>query len=259
MIEPTHDVARDLVLANRILANEGVLDGFGHVSARCPADDERYLLSRSRSPQLVSEDDICEFDLDSKPMRDFGKPYYVERVIHGCAYRARADVRAVCHLHATPVLPFASAGLAIVPVMHVGAVIGQEIPIWDARDEFGDTDMLVSTLDQGHSLARALGSHWTVLMRRHGAVVVGRSVREVVFRAVHLKLNAEVQLQAQALGTVSPLSDREIELSAEVNLKPSVQGRVWEYWVSRLPDTEPPRSREHGLKTPPPALARTIA
>jgi HCOMODA/2-hydroxy-3-carboxy-muconic semialdehyde decarboxylase len=123
-----------------------------------------------------------------------------------------------------------------VPVLHVGAVIGGEVPFWDARDEFGDTDMLVSTLAQAHSLARALGPHWVVILRRHGAVVVGRSLREVVFRAVHLKLNAEVQLQAQALGSLTTLSPKEIELSAEVNLRPTVQERLWDYWVLRLPE-----------------------
>lgn len=224
----------DLVLANRILSNEGVLDGFGHVSSRHPGVPERFLISRSRSPQFVGRDDICEFDSESRPVRDYGVPYYAERVIHGCVYKARPEVRAVCHLHAAPVLPFANTGVPIRPVLHVGAVIGFDVPFWDARDEFGDTDMLVATLDQGRSLARALGPNWTVLMRRHGAVVVGRSVREVVFRAINLKLNAEVQLQAQALGVLSPLTEVEVELSAEANLRPAVQDRTWEYWSSRL-------------------------
>ncbi len=234
------ETENDLVLANWILSNEGVLDGFGHVSARNPDDRGRYLLSRSRSPQFVSADDLCEFDLDSRPVQDFGKPYYAERVIHGCTYRARPDVLAVCHLHAASVLPFANTGIPLVPVLHVGAVIGQVVPFWDARDEFGDTDMLVSTLEQGHSLARSLGPNWALLIRRHGAVVAGRSVREVVFRAINLKLNAEVQLQAQSLGSVSSLSDREIELSAEVNLRQTVQDRTWEYWTSRLSATARP-------------------
>jgi HCOMODA/2-hydroxy-3-carboxy-muconic semialdehyde decarboxylase len=229
-------IGRDLALANRILANEGVLDGFGHVSARHPDDPGRFLLSRSRSPGLVDEGDIREFDLDARPLREDGAHHYAERVIHACAYRARPDVRAVCHLHAAPVLPFACTGIPLVPVVHVGALIGHEVPLWDSRDEFGDTDLLVSTLDQGRSLARALGSGWVVLMRRHGAVVAGRSLREAVFRAIALKLNAEAQLQAQAIGRTSPLTAAEVDLSAEANLRQGVLGRLWEYWCSRLRD-----------------------
>ena len=217
-----------------------VLDGFGHVSARHATDPDRFLISRSRSPQFVQPRDICEFNLDSCPVQDGGGPHYAERVIHGCVYRARPDVIAVCHLHAPSVLPFANSGTPIVPVLHLGALIGTCVTFWDARDGFGDTDMLVSTLEQGHSLARALGPHWAVLMRRHGAVVAGRSVREVVFRAVCLKLNAEVQLQTHALGGVSRLTEAEVELSAAANLRQSVQDRVWEYWSSRLaPVAEP--------------------
>jgi len=237
---PTVDkTIEDLVLANSVLSYEGVLDAFGHVSARHPHHSEHYLLSRSRSPELVAPEDICEFDLTSNPVRDYQTSYYAERVIHGCIYQARPDVHAVCHLHAESVLPFANTGVPIRPVLHVGAVVGETVPIWDARDEFGDTNMLVSTLEQGHSLARTIGPHWAALLRRHGAVVVGRTIREVVFRAIHLKLNAEVQLQAAALGQISPLTAREIELSAEVNLRPMVQDRTWEYWTSRLP--HPPR------------------
>jgi HCOMODA/2-hydroxy-3-carboxy-muconic semialdehyde decarboxylase len=201
---------------------------------RHPVHPDRYLLSRSRSPELVEADDICEFDMDSRPVRETGHRYYAERVIHGCLYAARPDVGAVCHLHAPSVLPFANTGIPIVPVLHVGAVLGFEIPFWDARDEFGDTDMLVSTLAQGHSLAAAAGSGWAVIMRRHGAVVAGVNVRDTVFRAINLKLNAEVQIQAQALGQISPLTRAEVEMSSSVNLKPVVQERTWEYWASRL-------------------------
>lgn len=227
-------VVEELVVANRILANEAVLDGFGHVSSRHPAHPERFLISRSRSPELVEPADIHEFDLDSRPVRTDGTPHYAERVIHGCVYRERPDVTAVCHLHAAPVLPFASTGTAIVPVVHVGAVVGGRIPVWDARDAFGPTDLLVSSLEQGRSLALALGDASAVLMRRHGAVVVGRSLRELVFRAISLKLNAEVQLRAQLLGEISPLTEAEIELAAAANLRPSVLARTWEYWSARL-------------------------
>ena len=234
-----HSAARerlidDLVTANHILANEGVLDGFGHVSARDPEDGQRFLLSRSRSPSLVEHDDIRVFDLDSRPMQTDTAANYSERVIHGCAYRARPDVMAVCHFHAGSVLPFANTGTKIQPVVHLGALMGHDVAMWDARDEFGSTSMLVSTLDQGHSLARALGQNWSLVLRRHGAMVVGRSLPELVFRSIVMMLNAEVQLRAQSIGEISPLTDDEIDLSTAANLQPSVQQRVWDYWCSRL-------------------------
>jgi len=232
--EHVGDVIEHLVRANHILSNEGVLDIFGHVSARDPIDPSLFLLSRSCSPLLVERRDICAFALDGTPVRDFGVRHYAERVIHACMYELREDVHAVCHLHANAILPFANTGADIVPVLHVGAVIGRRVPHWDSRDEFGDTNLLVSTLSEGRSLARALGPNWAVLMRRHGAVVVGRSIREVTFRAVHLCLNADVQLKAHALGRVSPLSKTEVDLAGDTNLQPSVLERAWDYWCARL-------------------------
>lgn len=225
---------QDIVDANHILANEGVLDGFGHVSARHPHHPDRFLISRSRSPALVAREDIVELDLDGEPLEPLKVGLYVERVIHGAFFRARPDVMAVSHHHAASVMPFCQTGVPIVPVFHVGAVIGETVPFWDSRDEFGDTNMLVETLDQAHSLARACGENWSVLLRRHGACNLGRSVREVVFRSVHLKQNAELQFQSQALGAVSPLTSTEIALAAQLNLGALVQTRLWDYWKGRL-------------------------
>ncbi len=229
----TDMVIADLVLANRILDREGVLDAFGHVSTRHPVDPQRYLLSRARSPAMVTAEDIFEFTLESQPVREASVRHYSERVIHGEILRVRPDVQAVCHLHSEPVLPFAVSGTPLVPVFHLGAVIGRRVGFWDSRDEFGDTNMLVSTAEQAQSLARALGRDWTVLLRRHGAVIVGRSIREVVFRSVQLKVNAGLQLRAAALGNVSPLTDREIELASEINLSGVGLERSWEYWCAR--------------------------
>ena len=225
---------QDIVDANHILANEGVLDGFGHVSARHPHHPDRFLISRSRSPALVAREDIVELDLDGEPLEPLKVGLYVERVIHGAFFRARPDVMAVSHHHAASVMPFCQTGVPIVPVFHVGAVIGETVPFWDSRDEFGDTNMLVETLDQAHSLARACGENWSVLLRRHGACNLGRSVREVVFRSVHLKQNAELQFQSQVLGAVSPLTSTEIALAAQLNLGALVQTRLWDYWKGRL-------------------------
>src|ERR1700704_5976474 len=152
-----------------MMANEGVVDAFGHVSMRHPTDPGRYLLSRSRSPALIEAGDILEFTLDSEPVAPATVGLYAERVIHGCIYQARPDVMAVCHHHAPAVMPCCIAGVPLVPVFHVAAVMGETVPFWDQRDEFGDSNLLVVTPEEGRSLARALGPHSAVLMRRDRA------------------------------------------------------------------------------------------
>jgi HCOMODA/2-hydroxy-3-carboxy-muconic semialdehyde decarboxylase len=228
------DLAAELALANRILAHEGVLDAFGHVSVRHPADPGRYLLSRSRSPLLVESADILEYTLDSEPVQPAKAPLYAERVIHGCIYQARSDVMAVCHHHAAAVMPFCVTGKPIAPVFHLGASIGEETPFWDQHDEFGDTNLLVVKQEEGHSLARALGRHAVVLMKRHGATVVGGGLKELVSRSIFLCQNAEYQLRAHTLGTPEPLHRGEIRLAGAINLMPGVVARTWEYWSTRL-------------------------
>jgi HCOMODA/2-hydroxy-3-carboxy-muconic semialdehyde decarboxylase len=227
------DLRCDLALASRILANEGVLDAFGHVSLRHPSDPGRYLLPRARSPQLVEPADVPEFTLDSEPAAD---RLFAERVIHGCIYAAREDVMAVCHHHAAAVLPFCVAGVPIVPVFHLGAAVGEDIQFWDQRDEFGDTNLLVAKPEEGRSLARALGAHPAVLMAHHGATVVGKDLRELVSRAIFMCQNAQYQLQAHLLGKVVPLSSGETRLAGSINAMPNVVERTWEYWTMRLAD-----------------------
>jgi HCOMODA/2-hydroxy-3-carboxy-muconic semialdehyde decarboxylase len=224
----------ELALASRILANEGVLDAFGHVSARHPTDPERYLLSRSRSPALVEPADILEYTLDSEPVRPPAAIQFAERVIHGCIYEARPDVMAVCHHHAPAVLPFCIAGVPIQPVFHVGAAVGANVPFWDQHDEFGDTNLLVVKPAEGRSLARALGEHNVVLMNRHGATVAGINLKALVSRSIFMCLNATYQLQAMALGAPQALHRGEVELAGAISLMPTVVTRTWEYWSMRL-------------------------
>jgi HCOMODA/2-hydroxy-3-carboxy-muconic semialdehyde decarboxylase len=228
------DLVAELALANRILAHERVLDAFGHVSVRHPADPGRYLLSRSRSPLLVEPADILEYTLDSEPVKPAKVQPYAERVIHGCIYQARSDVMAVCHHHAAAVMPFCVTGKPIAPVFHLGATIGEETPFWDQHDEFGDTNLLVVKQEEGYSLARALGRHAVVLMKRHGATVVGGGLKELVSRAIFLCQNAEYQMRAHMLGTPQPLHRGEIKLAGAINLMPGVVARTWEYWSTRL-------------------------
>ncbi|MBX6329587.1 MAG: class II aldolase/adducin family protein [Pseudolabrys sp.] len=236
-----------LARANRLIANEGVLDAFGHVSMRHPTDPTRYLLSRSRGPELVQADDILEFDLDSQPVKPPTARLYSERVIHGEIYKARPDVNAICHHHALSILPFCISGMELKPVDHLGATMGETVPFWDSRDEFGETNLLVTKPAEGASLARALGSHWTVLMRRHGATVAGRTLEEVAFRAIYTVRNAALQIQAHLLGMVAPLTKEETRLAGDHNLAPGPVMRAWEYWNARLDKAEgrAPRARRN--------------
>ena len=231
----TLDAARyELALANRIIAHEGVLDGFGHVSIRHPNDPSRYILARSRSPELIEPSDLLEFTLDSEPVVPPKVEMYGERVIHGCIYQARPDVNAVCHHHSASVLPFCVTGVALEPVFHMGPVMGQQVPFWDSRDDFGDTDLMVVKPEEGRSLAKALGPNWMVLMRRHGATLAGRTLRELVFRTIYSSFNAEIQLRSMAIGKIGALTAAERERSEPRQLSPRPMARAWEYWTTRL-------------------------
>jgi ribulose-5-phosphate 4-epimerase/fuculose-1-phosphate aldolase len=220
-----------LVIANRILAQKGVLDSFGHLSARHPENPERYLMSRSRSAAVITNEDILEYSLDSQPIDSRGFQLFGERPIHGCIYRARPDVMAVCHSHTYGLLPFAVTKTVMRPAIHVASAMGQEVHTWDIRDQFGETSLLVNTNEMGHSLASFLGNRPAALMRGHGSVVVGKSIPEMVFIAYYLQINAEVLLHSQQLGKVQYLSPEEVKLSTAMNLSPLAQERVWEDWV----------------------------
>ncbi len=225
---------RELAIANRIAANEGVLDALGHVSMRHPDNPKRYFLSRSRAPVLIEPGDFIEYDLDSQPLRDPRASQYSERVIHGEIYKARPDVMAVCHHHAAAFMPLIATGADYVPVFHMGSVGGLRPPYWDQQDEFGDTNMLVVKPEEGASLARALGDHDMVLMRRHGVTAVGNSVPNCVFRCIYSVHNAEFQSRALVIGPISSLSRGETELAAKINTSTTALTRSWDYWLDRL-------------------------
>ena len=227
-----------LARANRMIANEGVLDAFGHVTMRHPTDPTRYLMSVSRAPELVMPDDIHEFTLDSQIVKPIEPRLYGERVIHGEIYKVRPEVNAVCHHHAASILPFCISGMELKPVYHLGATMGGKVPFWDSRDDFGDTTLIVAKPEEGASLARALGGNWMVLMRRHGATVAGLTLEELTFRTIYTARNAAMQIQAHSLGNVSPLTAAETELAGEYNLRPSPVSRAFEYWSARLDKAE---------------------
>jgi ribulose-5-phosphate 4-epimerase/fuculose-1-phosphate aldolase len=233
MPEGLADVLHQLIVTTRILANENVLDAFGHVSVRHPNDPSRYFIPRHRAPELAEIADLIEMNLDSEPVRPTEFRLYSERVIHGEIYKARPDVHAVVHHHAHAMLPYAISGRELVPVFHLGAVLGK-VPFWDQRDEFGDTNMLVVKPEEGASLARALGPNWTVLMRRHGATVAGTDLRQLAFRTVFGCHNAALQSQAMAHGHVDQLSPGEQELTEAGQLRPMPIERAWDYWVRHV-------------------------
>ena len=225
----------ELALANRIVANEGVIDAFGHVSMRHPDNPNRYWLSRSRAPELVTADDLIEYDLESQPVRDPGVPQYSERVIHGEIYKARPEVMSVCHHHCPAFMPLLATGNDYVPIFHLGAVGGIKPPFWDQRDEFGDTNMLVVKLEEGASLARALGQGFIVLMKRHGVTVAGTSVKDCVFRSVYSARNADYQVRAMTIGqNIASLSPGETQLAGQISGKTTGLTRSWEYWSMRV-------------------------
>jgi ribulose-5-phosphate 4-epimerase/fuculose-1-phosphate aldolase len=231
----------ELVIANRVIAHLKLVDSFGHITIRNPENPQRFFMSRSRAPSLVAREDILEFNLDSSPIDLRGFSPYKERFIHGALYRARPDVVSVCHNHAHELLPLAVTKTAMRPALHSASVIGREVPVWDIRDEFGDTDLLVTSNDMGDSLARAVGKGKAALMRGHGSVIAGKSLRDAVFTTFYLRLNAEIMIKAMSMGKeITYLSPGEVDLSGELHSQPLSQGRAWEEWclqagVGKLP------------------------
>lgn len=224
---------KDLVTANHIVAAEGVCDTFGHVTMRHPDRADRYLMSCSRAPELVSAEDIIEFDLDSNPFGDNERLLYGERPIHGEIYKARPDVHAIVHNHAHEIIPFGVTNTPVKALLHVAAIIGQEVPIWDIRDHFGDTDLLVTSQDRAESLAAALGDRPSILMRGHGCVTVGPTIVHAVAVAIYLMVNARLQEKAAAMGEVKYLSPGEIEAASKIMGHPIAVARVWEHLSRR--------------------------
>lgn len=220
----------DLVTANHILFNHGVVDAFGHVSVRHDKAADRFLLARNLAPALVAPDDILEFDLDGNPLAARGHPVYLERFIHGEIYRARPDVMAVVHSHAPAVVPFGAVPTEpLMPIWHMSGFLGEGVPVFEIRDTAGpDNDLLIRSGELGVALAASLASASVVLMRGHGATVVGSNLRQAVFRAVYTQMNAELQLQAKILGPATFLNAQE---SAATTISVGGQiDRAWDMW-----------------------------
>jgi HCOMODA/2-hydroxy-3-carboxy-muconic semialdehyde decarboxylase len=221
----------NLVAASRILADQGVVDAFGHVSIRHPTNPNRYLMSRAIAPALVTPDDIMEFDLGSNPVDQRGRGMFIERFIHGEIYKARPDVNAVVHSHSPAVIPFGVTQVPMRPVMHTGSFLYVGVPVWEIREAGGATDMLVRNGTLGKSLAEALGDKPVVLMRGHGDVVVGPTVQRAVIRAVYTEVNARLQTIALGLGgSIEYISDEEGALRDKAG---GDESRAWDLWKTK--------------------------
>ena len=226
-----NQLKEDLVTANRILAHHNVVDSFGHVSVRHPGNPNRFLLSRARAPMCVEIGDIMEFTFDGEVVGpDPGKPYS-ERFIHGAILAARPDVMSVVHNHSPNIVPFSVVKKqCFCAIMHMASPVGRDVPNWDIRDKFGDsTNLLVTNMDMGRDLAQSLGNRTVALMRGHGCVVVGRSLREAVFTSVYTEINAQMLGKALALGEVTTLSDGEIAANTKGRAGFTLE-RGWENW-----------------------------
>src|SRR5437868_11362135 len=225
---------RDLVTANHILANEGVLDAYGDVSVRSEKDPSHYLMSRSMPPLFVQAGDIIEYDADSKPLNDT-RPLFNERFIHGEIYRLRPDVKAVVHFHAPDVVTFSVGNVPLKPMVHMAGFIVPGIPIWDIRKSAGITDMLVRNNELGHSLAEALGDKPLALLRGHGAAVVAPSIKLVTGRAYYTMVNAKAQAQAIALFGANNVTYLDPGEAAKAGDQDGFE-RGWTFWSGKVAD-----------------------
>jgi ribulose-5-phosphate 4-epimerase/fuculose-1-phosphate aldolase len=226
---PDAKVIEDLVAASRVLADLGVVDGFGHVSVRHDKDPNRYLMSRSMAPALVKAEDILEFDLDSTAVDARGQAVFLERFIHGEIYKARPDVKAVVHSHSPSVIPFGVSKTRLQPIYHMSSFMGLDVPVFEIRDVAGPaSDLLVRNAGLATALAKVLSDKTVVLMRGHGSVTVGTSIPQVVFRAYYAEMNARLQSEAIKLGAVTYLTPEEAAAAARTN--DALVMRPWELW-----------------------------
>jgi ribulose-5-phosphate 4-epimerase/fuculose-1-phosphate aldolase len=231
---PDPRLIEDLVYANRILYDQGVVDAFGHVSARDDKDPNRFLLARSVAPGLVTASDILEFDRYGEPIDARGRTVYLERFIHAAIYRARPDVMAIVHSHSPAVIPFGVTGTILRPMYHMSASLGAGAPVFEIRDTAGMTNMLITDNKLGDALAKSLGDRAVVLMRGHGSVAVGDSILQVVHRAIYTEVNARLQAEAAKLGPINFLTPEEAaKADAQTDSKASIS-RPWELWKARV-------------------------
>jgi ribulose-5-phosphate 4-epimerase/fuculose-1-phosphate aldolase len=231
---PDPALVADLVAANRILYNEGVVDGFGHISVRHDKQPSHFLLARSMAPALVTAADIMGFDQDGEAVDAAGRTAYLERFIHSEIYKTRPEVQSVVHSHSPSVIPFGVVARRLQPIYHMSSFLGAGVPVFEIRDAGGPaTDMLIRNPALGAALARALGTSTVALLRGHGNVVVGASIREAVFRAVYTEVNAKLAADALRLGDGQVNFLNEAEAAASTATNQAQIGRAWDLWKAR--------------------------
>ena len=234
---PDPKLVEDLVVANHVLAELGVVDGFGHVSVRHDKDPNRYPMSRSMAPALVKTDDVLEYDLDGVAVDAKGQALFLERFIHGEIYKARPDVKAVVHSHSPGIIPFSVSKTRLQPIYHMSSFLGLDVPVFEIRDVAGPgSNLLVSSAPIGAALAKVLAGNTVVLMRGHGSVTVGTSIPQVVFRAYYAEMNVRLQAEAIKLGTVTYLTKEEAAAAAKTN--DALVARPWELWKRKAMKAE---------------------
>jgi HCOMODA/2-hydroxy-3-carboxy-muconic semialdehyde decarboxylase len=227
------EVLEELAAASRILVDQGVFDAAGHVSMRHPGASDRFLMSRSLAPQLVTAHDIMEFTLDSEPCELPGRQPFIERYLHAEIYKARPDVVAIAHGHSPSVVPFGLVPTPLVATYHNAAFLAYGVPVFDIREKFGSSDIVISSAARGAALAEALGDKCVALLRAHGFVAVGPTLPAAVFRAIFTEVSARVQLQAAVLGgAIAALDAEEGRKADAINL--ATVGRSWELWKRRV-------------------------
>lgn len=222
----------ELVTANRILAREGVVDSFGHISVRHPDNPNHFFMSRARAPDCVEIDDIMEFTLEGKLISSDSRQPYLERFIHGTVLESRPDIHSVVHNHSPSVIPFGATGTIIKPIMHMAASIGHEVPIWDSQTKFGDTNLLIANLEMGRDFASFLGARRTALMRGHGSVIAGTDIRHAVHISIYLEVGAKLQMEAMRMGNVQYLTSGEVDKIIARTASYTIN-RAWENWCRR--------------------------
>ena len=226
-------ILEDLAAASRILADQGVFDAAGHVSMRHPGHSERFLMSRSLAPQMITADDIMEFDVDSNPVDARGRNAFIERYLHGEIFRARPDVMAIAHSHSPSTIAFGLSNVPMRAMYHNAAFLAAGVPVFDIREKFGATDIVVSSSEKGAALAKVLADKPVALLRAHGMVATGPSLPVAVFRAIFTVTSANIQHQVLALGgPVAALDEEEGRLADVVNVQ--TVGRSWDLWRKRV-------------------------
>ncbi len=228
--EASGDLLEELVTGNHILSQQKIVDAFGHISVRHDKDPGKFLMARHLAPGLVSPKDIVTFDLDCIPLVNPAKRYYSERFIHGEIYKTRPEITSVIHCHAPALIPFGATRTPLKPIYHMSGYLGAGVPVFDIRQSFGMTNMLIRTAELGRALAVSLGNKPMVLMRGHGATMVGHSIKQVVYRAIYAAMNAALQMEALRMGSPTYLEGDEARLAGEMNDRSL--DRAWGYWVN---------------------------